>query len=268
MAIGSPQTDKFPIGTAEIRLGALAEALKLLPSHSVGALDDATISISKTAVQKMAGFPQRQVANAVTQNSASFSGTLGEYSRRNMQVMAGEAVEAAVPDVKVSLAAAAAAAATTLTLAAGAGSKFKAGQIISIYIEGAPEKLTIARIDSISTDTLTLNANTPTLHAYPAALTRVFAAQPIGKAITKTEYFTAQLIQTQFSDGRPIAWNFWKVSNSEGMELALNPTDFATTTLTLQALEPAASEYQAGGVFEPIADFIAEYPTYMAAPGG
>ena len=40
MALGSPVTDKFPIGTAEIRLGALAEALKHLPTHSIGQLDD------------------------------------------------------------------------------------------------------------------------------------------------------------------------------------------------------------------------------------
>ena len=65
MALGSPVTDKFPIGTAEIRIAELAKALKHLPSDSIGCLDDVTISITNTSVQKMAGFPQRQVASAI-----------------------------------------------------------------------------------------------------------------------------------------------------------------------------------------------------------
>ena len=48
MALGSPQTDKFPIGTAEIRIAPLALAMKQMPAHSLGCLDDVTISITNT----------------------------------------------------------------------------------------------------------------------------------------------------------------------------------------------------------------------------
>lgn len=268
MSIGSPQTDKFPIGTAEIRLSALADALKHLPSHSMGCLDDCTISITNNKVQKKAGFPQRQVAEAVTENVVSITGTVAEYSRRNFQIMGGEAAEPVVPDVKVPLKTAALAGATTLELNTGDGAKFQAKQLIVAYVDGHPEQISILQIDSIATDTLTLSTKTPTLFAYPANITKIFAAQPIGKAITKTEYMSCQVLQSQFSDGRPIAWNFWKVSGGSGLELAMNATDFSTTQVTLNAMEPAATDFQTGGPLNNVADIIAEYPIYMCAPGG
>ena len=268
MPLGSPQTNKFPIGTAEIRIAPMNLALKQMPSHSIGCLDDVTISISNTSVQKRAGFPQRQVANAITENIVTVTGTVGEYSRRNMQIMAGEAPEVVVADKAGVLATAQTAGSVSVPLAVGQGANFTVGGLITVYIEGKPELITVAKISSIATDTLTLDSDTPLLHDYPATVTKVFAANPIGKSVTKTSYFSLQVIQSQFADGRPIAWNFWKASASNGMELAMNPTDFSTTSIELQCLEPAAAEFQTGGDLFHIADIIAEFPIYMAAPGG
>lgn len=268
MPLGSPITDKFPIGTAEIRLSPLSLALKQMPAHSLGQLDDVTLSVSNTSVQKKAGFPQRTVANAITENVVTISGTVGEYSRRNMQILAGEAPEAIIPDAASFLSAPAAAAATSITLNTGDGANFTAGGVITIYVDGRPELMQVTVIESIAGDVLTLKAGLALLHSFPANLTKVFAAQPIGKALTKTNYFSCQVIQSQFSDGRPIAWNFWKVSNSAGLEAAMNPTDFATTTIELEAMEPSAAEFQAGGALEHLADLIVEHPIWMAAPGG
>lgn len=268
MAIGSPQTDKFPIGTAEIRIAELSRALKHLPTDSIGTLDDVTISVANTSVNKMAGFPQRTVATAITENNVSITGTVGEYSRRNIQVLSGEAAEAAVEDVVVTLQDAATAGASTLELATGDGAKFQAGQLICLYIEGRPELLTVAKIDSITDDTLTLDSTTPTLHAYPALLTRIYAAHPIGKPITKTEYFSIQVVQSQFSDGRPLVWNFWKGAVTNGMEMVLNPTDFSTTSMEITCIEPAAKDFQAGGPLFDVADFVIEHPIYMGVLGG
>lgn len=268
MPLGSPQTDKFPIGTAEIRIAPLAQALKQMPAHSLGVLDDVTINVSNTSVQRRAGFPQRQVANAITENIVSVTGTVGEYSRRNMQIMSGEAPDVVVADVASTLATSQTAGSVSLPLATGGGAGFTANGLVTVYVEGKPELITVARIASVATDTLTLDADTPLLHDYPANLTRVFAAQPFGKAITKTNYFALQVIQTQFSDGRPIAWNFWKASAANGMELGMNPTDFASTSIELQCLEPSAKEFQAGGPLEHVAELVMEYPIYMCAPGG
>ena len=268
MPLGSPQTNKFPIGTAEIRIAPMNQALKQMPSHSIGCLDDVTISISNTSVQKRAGFPQRQVANAITENIVTVTGTVGEYSRRNMQIMAGEAPEVVVADMAGVLATAQTAGSVSVPLAVGQGANFTVGGLVTIYIDGKPELITVAKISSIATDTLTLDSDTPLLHDYPASVTKVFAANPIGKSVTKTSYFSLQVIQSQFADGRPIAWNFWKASASNGMELAMNPTDFSTTSIELQCLEPAAAEFQTGGDLFHIADIIAEFPIYMAAPGG
>ena len=267
MPLGSPQTDKFPIGTAEIRIAPMNLALKQMPAHSIGCLDDVTISITNTSVQKKAGFPQRQVANAITENTVTVTGTVGEYSRRNMQIMAGEAPEVVVVDVAGILATSQTAGAVSVPLGTGQGAAFTVGGLVTIYIDGKPELITVAKIASIATDTLTLEAGTPLLHNYPATVTKVFAANPIGKAVTKTSYFSLQVIQSQFSDGRPIAWNFWKASASNGMELAMNPTDFSTTSIELQCLEPAATEFQSGGALAHLANIIPDYPIYMAAPG-
>lgn len=268
MALGSPVTEKFPIGTAEIRLAPLESALKHLPSHSLGQLDDVTISITNTTVQKKAGFPQRTVANAITETVVTVSGTVGEYSRRNMQILAGDAPEAPVADVMVNLKEAATAGSTLLTLNTGDGAKFTPGQLIVVYVDGRPEQMQVTKIASIADDVLTLVTGLGLLHDFPAGPTRIFAAQPIGKNLTKTTYFSASVIQSQFSDGRPIAWNFWKVSNSGGLEAAMNPTDFSTTTIELEAVEPSAAEFQSGGKLAHLADVIAEYPVWMAAPGG
>lgn len=268
MALGSPITDKFPIGTAEIRIAELAKALKHLPSDSIGCLDDVTISITNTSVQKMAGFPQRQVASAITQNTVSITGTVGEYSRRNIQTLAGEAPEPLVADVISTLATAAASGAVSLVLETGHGANYTAGQLIVLYVEGRPELVSIVKVDSITDDTLTLAAGTPTLHAYPANLTRIFAAQPIGKSITKTEYFSIQVLQSEFSTGKPIPWNFWKGSITNGLELALNPSDFSTTSMEITCLEPAAVDFQTGGPLEHVSEFIIEYPIWMGTPGG
>ena len=268
MALGSPVTDKFPIGTAEIRLAPLAEALKHLPSHSIGQLDDVTVSVTNTPVEKKAGFPQRTVATAITETVVTITGTVGEYSRRNMQILGGEAPEAPVADVMVAVPNAIASGATTIELGTGDGAKFAAGQLIVIYVDGRPELMQVTKIASIAADTLTLATGMGALHNFPGSVTRVFAAQPIGKGIKKTNYFSAQVIQNQFSDGRPIAWNFWKVSNAGGLELAMNPTDFSTATIELSAVEPVATEFQEGGLLAHVADLIAEYPVYLCAPGG
>lgn len=268
MALGSPMTDKFPIGTAEIRLAPLEKALAHMPSDSIGVLDDVTISITNTSVNRSAGFPQRVVATAITEQTVTISGTVGEYSRRNIQTLTGEAPEAPVADAMAILAAPATAGSTSLELATGSGANFAANQVICIYVEGRPELLTVAVIDSITDDTITLKSHTPLLHAFQANVTRVYAAQPIGKAITKTEYFSAQVIQSQFSDGRPLPWNFWKVSVTSGLEMALNPTDFSTTTMELTAQEPTAADFQVGGPLAHVSDLIVEYPTYMAVLGG
>lgn len=268
MAIGSPQTEKFPIGTAEIRIAEMSKALKHLPSDSVGVLDDVTISITNNSVQKMAGFPQRPVATAITENIVTVTGTVGEYSRRNMQILAGEAPEPIVPDAVGVLASPAVSGATTLELATGQAAGFAAGQLLVVYVDGRPELMSIVKVASISDDTITLSADTPTLHPYQATVTRVFAGQPIGKAVTKTNYFSVQVLQSDFSTGRPIPWNFWKGSVTNGMELLQNPTDFSTTSMEIACMEPTAKDFQLGGPLEHVSAEIQQFPIWMGLPGG
>ena len=47
MPLGSARTNKFPIGTAELRVGPLTAAGNLMDVHSVGLIDQATLSVSQ-----------------------------------------------------------------------------------------------------------------------------------------------------------------------------------------------------------------------------
>ena len=90
--LGSPRTTKFSIGTAELRIGPLLEAMKLKQENSIGLIDNATVEVSQESVDLTGGFPKVLVDTAVVSQESSITATLREYSRRNLQVMLGEGV--------------------------------------------------------------------------------------------------------------------------------------------------------------------------------
>jgi hypothetical protein len=69
-------------------------------------------------------------------------------------------------------------------------------------------------------------------------------------------------VQKDLKTGRPIIFNFWKVSSKGGMDYATNASDYASTELSLEALEPTAADYAGGGPLNHIASIIPNSPMY------
>jgi hypothetical protein len=265
--LGAPQTTKFQIGVAEVRIGPMSLANKLTQSNSIGLIDSVTVEISQDSVDLEGGFPRSPVDTAIIRRNGQVTATLREYSRKNIKVMMGEGVETVTPTDAASLVVNDVLTdGTSISVTPGDGSLFSAGEIIVIYKEGEPEHLTVARIQSIATDTITLDTDTPLLHDYAGTTDtiHVFNAQPVGiGSVQTTNYFSAQIVQTERKTGRPVGFNIWKATIASGMTIASNAEDFASNDLAIKILDPAAAEYAVGGDLAHLADIIPAHPQGM-----
>ena len=268
MPLGSPVTNKFSIGTAELRIGPLTEANKLLSSHSVGLIDSASLNVEQEAAELEGGFPRKLVDTAIIRQSASITATLREYSRRNIMTMLGEGVVASSTDYAVVLDAQSTIASGDIILPTGEGVNFSIGDIVTGYAAGKPEEVSVCRVASIATDTLTLDTGTPLLFDLEIGDT-VFLSHPapVG-AITQTNYFAVALVQKENSSGRPVVWNFWKGALASGLSMDTNAEDFASTEMEINLLEPAVAEYGAGADLEHLNNIIPANPIGFYAGGG
>lgn len=268
--LGSAQSNEFSIGTAEVRVGPLTEAGRLAQSRSVGLVDNVTISFETASVDLKGGFPQQIVDTAVTEQTGSISVTAREFSRRNLDIMLGNAVSATTPtDVKTKLVNTAnvAAAAVTITVLDTTG--FAVDDVIVIYPEGRPEDVTVSQISAIDTgtDVITLKTGMGTVVAYNALTEddldfHVFKAHGIAAGnVTKTNYFSVMLLQQKNSTGRPAIWSIWKAANSGSMEQGTSATEYASLTMEMKILQPTLSDVGVGGGLNNVASLIAMYPS-------
>lgn len=272
--LGSAQTSKFSIGTAELRIGPLASAGQLTQAHSVGLIDNATVEISQNSVDLLGGFPQKIVDTAITSQEASLTATLREYSRRNIDLMLGNPVanylvEAATDVVTLD---AGQTAGTTVNLPTGQGTNWTAGDTFVLFSVTDPGLVNFCRVESVSVDALTLDAGTPT--TFSAAIGDILyrAQENAVGAISEANYFSVMLVSTQRGvlnsvGGRPAVFNFWKAAISAGMTLGSNAEDFASTEFALKILEPSAGDYGAGGSLNHLANIIPTNPYGLYAGG-
>lgn len=274
--LGAPVTKKFSIGTAEVRVGPMSSAGRLIQSHSIGLVDSASVTVTQESVDLEGGFPQQIVDTAVVKQSAGVTATMRETSRKNLRLMLGEGIEGTQPaDVKATLdntQADIVVDGTALILQTGEGALFTAGDLVVVYPTGRPEDVCIDRVASILTDTLTLeNGVAVALPVQTESTTvyHVFLANQVAiGAITQTNYFGVAVIQQENSSGRPINFQFWKAAMSGSMTFDTNATDFASNDLELKILQPAVSEYGAGEPLVHLASIIPAHPTGLYAGGG
>jgi len=268
--VGSPVTNKFPIGTAELRIGPMASAGRLTQAHSVGLIDDATVEVTQNSVDLLGGFPQLLIASAIVSQESTVTATLREASRRNLRVMLGEGLAGAAPaDFESLVVTDVALDGTSFDVTASDGSNFAAGDIVVIYPDGRPEDVVVDRVTGVATDTITIengaavavNGTTETVHIY-------IANQVAVGGVTSTQYFAATLIQIENSSGRPVGFNFWKASSSGSMSFATNATDFGSLDMELKLLQPASSEYGSGADLEHLANIIPSHPVGYYFGGG
>ncbi len=269
--LGSPVTNKFAIGTAELRLGTLAQANKLTFANSVGLIDQATLEVTQTSVDLLGGFPKVIADTAIVSQESSITATLREYARRNFNLLVGEGIAAPVADVNSLVVSNASAAGVDVDVTPGDGSLFTVGDLVQIYTDGENSDLTLARIESIATDAITLDSDTPLLFdvAGTSATVYIYKIEEVAiGAIMQTKYFSVQLVQTERSTGRPLTFNFWKGAIGAGMTYATNADDFASTELSIKLLQPSALEYASGADLEHLAAIIPTNPTGLIATGG
>jgi len=266
--LGSAQTNKFSIGTAELRIGPLASAGVLEQAHSIGVIDNATIEVSQNAVDLLGGFPQKLIDTAIVSQESSMTATLREYSKRNGDFMLGNPVASYVTAVSTDSVTldAVDAAGTTLALPTGEGANWSLGDTFVLHSATDPALVNFCRVVSVAVDELTLDAGTPTTFAPQIGDLLFRAEQSAVGNISATNYFSVTLIQTQ-RNSRPGIFSFWKAALSGGMSYGTNAEDFASTELSIKLLEPSAADYAAGAALNHLANIIPTHPTGLFAQG-
>jgi len=271
--LGSPVSTDYVIGCAELRVGPLTEANMLTQANSVGLVDETTFTVGQESVDLEGGCPKTIVDTAIVSQTATITATAREYSRRNLQLILGEGVSATSPaDVETTLAGADLAAGAAVVSVTDA-SALVAGDVIVIYPDNRPEDVTVAQIESIAVNDITLKTGQSTVADYnvttEATTTfKVFKANQVAiGGLTKTNYFSVMLVGVANNTGRPKVVSFWKGAISGDAEISQNADDFASTSIEIKCLTPAATEYATGGDLEHIADLIPAHPTGMLAYG-
>lgn len=272
--LGSAASNEFSIGTAEVRVGPLSEAGRLAQSRSIGLVDNATISFQAASVDLKGGFPQQIVDTAVTEQTGSITVTAREFSRRNLDIMLGNAVSAtAVTDVATNLVNTANVAANAVSIDVDSAVGLAVDDVIVIYPEGRPEDVTITQISAITGTTLTLKTGMGTVVAYNALTEstldfHVFKAHGIAAGnVTRTNYFSLMLLQQKNSTGRPVVWSVWKAANSGSMEQGTSATDYGSLNMEMKILQPSISDVAVGGGLNNVASLIAMFPTAVRIGG-
>lgn len=282
--LGTAQTTKYQIGTIEVRVGPVTKANGLKQEDSVGLLDDGTIEVTQESVDLLGGFPQFQADTAIISQASSLAATAREYSRKNIQMMLGEGVDAVQPkDSRTTLASSTDdySLATAEDISGVDG--VIAGDLLTIYPEGSPSEISIVKIDTITGTGITLKNettgvtadDTPMLFDYQAikdagTTVHVIASRPVAiGSVQTTKYMSAMMLLQERGTGSPIGYMFWKAAVSAGLTMQSSATDFASFELALKFLEPAASEYEPDGSdLHHIAGIIADHPTGMFWNGG
>ena len=174
MSFGSAQTNKTLIGTVELRIGMLNEANKLTAMHSVGIVDSVKLESTTDTAELMAGSPQRQVDVAITKSSTTFTATMRETSRRNMNILLSNpdiAPDSASAHVvgSVSTSAALQKGAKTLNTFSDLTGQIRSGDVIGVFPVATPAEFQLCEVQSVtgasneSTQTTTLSGfTTPT----------------------------------------------------------------------------------------------------------
>lgn len=255
-SIGRPKTTKYRIGPSEARVGPLSEAMRLTRAHSVGMIDSASFNRTTTSADLMYGLPQVEVDTQVVTTSNTGTITLREFSSRNMRLMLGNGVQSYSTKYDTTVATAAAADGTSLEVVDASG--FAQGDIIVIVPDGNVDNVTVTRVASIATNTITLDSGLGLLTAvsigdlvYKSAVTSV--------GVSSNEYFSVSFL-TVDREGNPTGYHFWKATLSGDATDSMGGTEFGSNELTLKFLQPAESEYTSGGDLEHVAELIQQHP--------
>jgi len=274
MALGTPITNKFQIGNAELRIGPMNLANKLTQANSVGLLQSATVNFQQESVDLEAGLPKTLIDTVITKTNVTIDAQAYEFSRKNMRVMMNNGTEVAgsVSEYAGEVAVSSLIIGTTTTETLDTTlllADVVVGDMVVVYDPASPQNVSLIKITAkaartapaATMATITFDATaTPLLFSAPAG-TLIYKANQLGLgASTATNYFTADVIGLEHSTGRPTGWKFWKVAVSGGLEYAYNSDNFAVTPLKFKVLMPTAADYTGTGLLTHVAGLIPSHP--------
>lgn len=270
MSLGQARTNRFNIGTAELRVGPLSAAGKLTQAHSVGLIDEAKVSYSRDVAQLKGGFPKKLVDETPIAETTTITATLREYSQKNLDILLNQGDIATITDVNSNCTTALTGGAATPTITVASGTGFADNDTVVAYVVGRPELVFVGKLLDVATNDLDLSAMDSSLYTEINALiaagsvVKVFRAvvSAVGNLAT-TAYYAVSLIQRDLKTGRPIVFNFWKVTAKGGMDYSTNATDYNSTALSLEVLEPAAADYATGAPLAHLATVIPTAPMWQ-----
>ena len=99
--LGTARTKNFQIGNAELRIGRLEDAGRLIQeNHSVGLLQSANVNFSQQVTELKGGLPLQVIDSVVTETSATVTANAYEYTRKNIRAMLNEGFVAASDEKK------------------------------------------------------------------------------------------------------------------------------------------------------------------------
>ena len=269
MSLNVPVTKKFEIGPQELRVSPLASAGIQTQGFSVGAIDSTSIEQTINSVDMQAGFPQQPVDTAITSYSYQLTAVLKEQSRRNLNILFGNGVNAYdTTDVHgvVDTASAIADGATSITMVTGFTGSLAHGDTVTIYEVANPSNVNVCVVDTFSSGAITLLATTPikgpdgATHAFNAgAAVNLYKNLVVaGGAISGPVYFAVRLVSLDRGTGRPKVYDLWKATLAGSSTLTRNVTEWSTPNLVLKLLKPTLADYATGG---PLANMAARIST-------
>lgn len=270
MSLGQAITNRFQIGTAEMRVGPMTAASKLTQAHSVGLIDQAGVNYGREVAQLMGGFPRKLVDETPISETTTITGTLREYSRRNLGILLGQGILSTTTDVKTTASGVMTGSAAAPVLPTATTTGFTAGDTVMVYVVGQPELVawsiagTVTSATSVALGAMDSDLFTSINAAVTAGATlRLVKASVVNVGnTTSTTYFAVSLVQKNLKTGRPMIYDFWKASVQGGLDYGTNADDYASTELTLNVLEPSAADYAVGGDLYHLAAIIPTCPMW------
>lgn len=267
MAIGTPVSNKFQIGNAEIRLGPMTLANKLRQEHSMGLLQSATVTFSQESVDLEGGLPKTLIDTVITKTNVTVSAQAYEYSRKNIRTYINLGAESGSVSEYAGSVTTAYTAGTTATETIVTDidpALITVGDMLVFYEQSSPEKVSVVQVTAKSgttSATVTIDGTkTPVLFNLPVGA-KVYKANQLGLgASSATNYFSMDVVGVDHNSGKPMGFHFWKVAISGGMEFSFSNDNFSVVPVTFKVLQPSATEFASGGSLVHLAGIIPTHP--------
>lgn len=265
MPLGQNSTTKFQIGSAEIRMGVMGRAGKLVYTDTLGLLESAEVNFEQQSVDLKGGLPKTLIDTRITETVVTVTANAYEFSRKNIMAMLNEGagtgttgpVTAKTSTVTTAISSNPTSA-TTLAIdgsasgivladivTVGSATSASPADLVVVYQKSNPQNFSVFPVQSASNSanvtTLTINAG-DLLHTV-AVGDAVFLARQVGlgKSVA-TQYFTMDIIGTDNKYGGPVGFRFWKAAVGGSMKYAFSNDNYAVTPMTFKILLPSSAD--------------------------